>query len=82
MCGGGMPFIPFGYNMEWNSQAGPMPYSPWYDINPNNLSDRAAYLAMRNSDGRKAYCAYCGGRATFMDGENCPKCGATEVEMK
>jgi ribosomal protein S27AE len=48
------------------------PPSPWDDIN-----------ALRNAaDGKKAYCAYCGSMATWEDGKSCPKCGATDVEMK
>ena len=52
-------------------------------INTDNLSNREAYLALSNgADGRKGHCAYCGNRATWLDGKSCPSCGAKQVEWR
>ena len=81
MGGPGLAFTHWGMG-GYQEPLSPYPYGTGIDLNSNAMPARAAFLAMRNSDGRKAYCAYCGSRATYMDGENCPRCGADRVEVK
>lgn len=73
MCSG-YAFRPFGMCLEQY-----VGHYPFY-IPPD--WPRAGYLAMRNDDGRKAYCSYCGRRASWEDGKTCPSCGAVDVELK